>query len=387
MNKPRVIFPYTEAGFGHIMPMNCIADKFEELYGDKVECVRSQFYTESGDKMLTAFEKRLMHDVVSTNKNALYGRIQTFSMDLFGSRASIWGAMTFLKMGSKKHGIKHMDELKPDLVVSTHFSTNYYAKKCKSKPLTAVYFPDIVVNPMYMYPCDLLLVSADTGYERALKRHKRRFNKNNIAKVPFMIRKEAYNVTGSKQEIRKELGLDENKFTVMLAEGGYGLGKMEEICKIILERDLPVTLIPVCGRNTQLYEKFTKLKSKGNTDFRPIGFSDKIFELLAASDVFCGKSGASMSSEPCFFGVPHIITKCTTNIENHNAEYYINRIGSAMKIFNPKKVVDKIEEFIKNPELLTPYRQAAAAHRADYGVEECAHRIFGLLCTKFPGLK
>ena len=151
MSKPRVIFPYTESGFGHIMPMNCIADKFEELYGDKVECVRSQFFTESGDKKLSALDKRLKQDVVNSNKSTLYGHIQTFSMELFRTRLSIWGAMTFLKMGSKRRGIKHMDELKPDLVVSTHFATNYYAVHCKSKPLTAVYFPDIKKKPMHIY--------------------------------------------------------------------------------------------------------------------------------------------------------------------------------------------------------------------------------------------
>ena len=387
MKKPRVIFPYAEAGFGHIMPMNSIADKFEEMYGDKVECVRSQFFTESGDKKLAAVDRLMQNDVVKANKCTLYGHIQTFSMDFFGTWLSMWGAMTFMKPGSKSRGIKHIDELRPDLVVSTHFATNYYAVHCKSKPLTAVYFPDIIVNPMYRYPCDLLLVSATTGYERALKRHKRRFNKDNLVRVPFLIRKEAFEVTESKKELRKKLGLDESKFTIMLAEGGYGLGKMEKICKIILERDLPVTLIPVCGKNEKLYKKFLKSKSKGNTDFRPVGLSDNMFELLAASDVFCGKSGASMTSEPCFFGLPHIITKYATSIERYNGEYYINTVGSAMKIFKPSKVVDKIEEFIKNPALLEPYKKAAEAHHSEYGAEECAKKIFGLLCTRFPHLK
>lgn len=386
MKKPRVVFPYTEAGFGHIMPMNSIADKFEEMYGDKTECIRSQFFTENGDKKLAKLEDRFKKDVVASNKSTLYGHIQTMSMDFFKTRLSIWGAMTFTAMGSKKSGIRHMDELKPDLVVSTHFSTNYYAVNCKSKPLTAVYFPDIIVNPMYMYPCDLVLVASDMGYERALKRNKRQFNKQNLAHVPFLIRKEAFEVKESKTELRRKLGFDENKFTVMLAEGGYGLGKMEKICEIILKRDLPVTLIAVCGKNKKLYEKFKGLKSKGNTDFRPVGLSDNMFELLACSDIFCGKSGASMAAEPCFFGVPHIITKYSSGIERDNGNYYIKNVGSAMKIFKPAKVADKIEEFMKNPEKLKPYSDSAKNRRAEYGAEESAKRIFELLKTRFPEL-
>ena len=71
MRKPRVIFPYTEAGLGHIMPMNSIADEFEKLYGDKVECVRSQFFTESGDEKLEIYQERLKGEVVKHNKRSL----------------------------------------------------------------------------------------------------------------------------------------------------------------------------------------------------------------------------------------------------------------------------------------------------------------------------
>ena len=52
MRKPRVLFPFTEAGLGHIMPMRAIAAKFEELYGDKVEIIRSAFFQENGSEEL-----------------------------------------------------------------------------------------------------------------------------------------------------------------------------------------------------------------------------------------------------------------------------------------------------------------------------------------------
>ena len=52
MKKPRVVFPFTEAGLGHIMPMNSIADEFERLYGERVGVVRSHFFKETGGKCL-----------------------------------------------------------------------------------------------------------------------------------------------------------------------------------------------------------------------------------------------------------------------------------------------------------------------------------------------
>lgn len=387
MDKPRVLFPFTEAGLGHIMPMNSIADEFEKLYGDKVECVRSNFFADSGNKNLKIFEDRLASEVVHHNKSTAYGFFATFNMEFWGVRLSSWATMKFLKLGSRKPAYKYMDELKPDLVVSTHWATNYYAKKCKCKPLTVMYCPDAHVNPLFRYPCDVAMVSNSAGYETALKRHPRRLNEENFKLVPFLIREEAFTIHATKQEARRKLGFDENKFTVVLAEGGYGIGKMADICKIVIDRDLPVNLVAVCGRNEELYKEFLSLQTKGNTNFYPMGLIENMFEVLSAADLFCGKSGASMSAEPCFFGVPQIITKYATNIERYIGKYYVEIVGSALKIFKPDKVVDKIEDFLARPEELEPFRRNALAQRQNYGAEECAKIIFDLLCIKFPHLK
>lgn len=387
MDKPRVIFPYTEAGLGHIMPMYSIADAFEKLYGDKVECVRSAFFTESGEKKLQIFEERLKSEVVKHNRCTFYGFFATLNMEFWRVHLSTWATMTFLKLGSRKLGYKYMDELHGDLVVSTHWATNYYAKKCKSKPLTAMYCPDAHVNPLFRYPCDLVMVSNKAGYDLAMSRHPFRLNEDNFKLVNFPIRQHAYDISAPKSEVRKALGFDEDKFTVVLAEGGYGIGKMAEICKLVLKRDLPITLVPVCGKNDELYKQFLTMKSKGKTDFRPQGLVDNMFEILYSADLFCGKSGASMIAEPCFFGIPQIITKYATNIERYIGKYYVETVGSGLKIFKPEKVVDKIEEFLNDPGKLEPYRKAALAIHDNYGAEQCAKLIFELLCTRFPHLK
>lgn len=387
MSKPRVLFPFTEAGLGHIIPMRSIADEFERLYGDKTEVVRSNFFTEAGNKNLEIFEYRLAHEVEKHNRHTSYGYFVTFNMEFWRINISTWATMKFLKTGANKPAFDYMDKLAPDLVVSTHWATNYYAKKCKCKPLTVMYCPDAEINPLFSYDADIVMVSTSTGYKNARKKHPIRFNDKNLMQVPFLIRDAAYKVTTDKRELRRKLGLDEDKFTVVLAEGGYGIGKMEEICKIILERDLPLNLVPVCGKNKALYEKLQGVKSKGNTTFKPMGLVDNMLEVVASADVFCGKSGANMCAEVCFFGLPMLITKYATTIERNIGRYYLDTVGNALKIFKPKKVVDKIEEFMKNPALIEPYKKAAEAQRSNYGATECAHHIFDLLCTKYPELK
>ena len=199
MKRPRVVFPYTEAGLGHIMPMNSIADEFEKLYGDRVECVRSDFFTETGNPDLIRYEKHLADSVIEYNKHPCIGFFATFNMDFWGTAISSWGAVVYIEQNAAEAGIAHMEELKPDLVVSTHWATNYYAMHMKERPLTAMYCPDVKVNTLFRYKCDLTLTSMPTGYRRARRMHFRRYNDDNIKLVPFLIRKEAFSISTDKK--------------------------------------------------------------------------------------------------------------------------------------------------------------------------------------------
>ena len=42
--KIKVLFPFVEAGFGHIMATKSICDAFEKKYGDYCEIVRRNFF-------------------------------------------------------------------------------------------------------------------------------------------------------------------------------------------------------------------------------------------------------------------------------------------------------------------------------------------------------
>ena len=88
MKKPRVVFPFVEAGLGHIMPIKSISDEFEKKYGDRTEVVRSAFFTESGNGVLAEYEEGLRREVQKHNRHPFYGWFSTFSMDFWGTRLS-----------------------------------------------------------------------------------------------------------------------------------------------------------------------------------------------------------------------------------------------------------------------------------------------------------
>lgn len=379
MAKIKVMFPFVEAGFGHIMTERSICDAFEKKYGQYCEVIRSDFYKEKGSQAMKKFEDRLCKEVRLYSKNNLYGYASIFAMNVFGSKISSWFVMEKLVKNAFKDSVNYMEEINPDVVVSTHWATNYYAVKSQKKPYTVMYIPDAHANALFRYHADLSLISMKEGYERARK-FKKRYNDNNFKLVPFAIRPQAYEVTGSKQEIRQKLGHDD-KFTLYVTEGGYGIGMAEELCKRLIEEDLPISVIVVCGKNPELYDRLSKLKSKGNLSFYPYGFCDNVLELIASSDLYLGKSGNGLA-EAAFYGVPIVVTHSSNDIEKLIAEHYVAHVKDAVRIFNVKKCLDFIKGAVNGSDEYLELKKNVKP-REEFGAEGIADVIFEEINKKF----
>ena len=384
MKKIRVLFPYVEAGFGHRMPMKALEQTFREKYGDKVEVISSEFYTETGDKYLAKYERMLARQVRIYNRAPIVGYLATGSCEFFGSVLSSFASMRLIAPIACRRGIKRMRELAPDVVIDTHWSPHYYAERIKPKPLTIMYCPDAQLNKLFEYRCDLVLISMPKGYEKGLR--KRRFNEDNLKLVPFLIRNEAFDVCRDKKELRRSLGLPEDNFTVLLVEGAYGIGKIEKTTKLLIKQHIPLTVISVCGTNEKLYERMRGFEASGEVTFKPYAFADNMLELQAASDIFCGKSG-NMLAEATFYGNPSVVTHFANLIERNIADHYLNTVGCAVKEFSPEKAVELILRFAQDEALIEPYRRAARDYHANFGSEGAADAIWQRITENFPELR
>ena len=378
--KPRVVFPFVEAGFGHIMAEKSIADAFEKKYGEYFEVVRSEFFKETGSEAMLKFEKRLCNEVRMYNKCNFYGYLNIACMNLFGPRISSWFIMSKLYKNLFRDSMEHMRELKSDCVVSTHWATNYYAERLENKPITAMYGPDAHLNALFRYPCDLDMISIPEGYKRALKKFPRRFNEDNLKLVPTAIRQEAFSVERDKSVLRNKLGL-QDRFTVLLMEGGYGIGLTEKICRLLLEKDLPINLIAICGKNPELKARLDKLGTGLKTAFYPFAFCENILEYISASDLYLGKSGSGLL-EPAFFRIPIVVTHSANTIEKLIAEHYVSYVGDAVRIFDAEKSVKFIEDALNGSEKFKAM-QNSVDKLQDFGGEGIADEIFEKLNAKF----
>ena len=375
--KPRVAFTFVEAGKGHVMPELAICEAFEKKYGDRVEVVRSQFYTETDDADMRRFEDGFIRTVQLQSRSRIYGKASMIAGSICGDALAQRFVMSMRYPDSKadKPAVGHLRELAPDIVFTTHWATAFYANKLKGeRPYTMLFCPDAYSNGMFNVDVNDFLITTPEGLDQV--RRRRMYAGGNASLVPYPIRNEAFALHGKRNELRKELGIAPDAFTVVLADGGYGMAQLVATVKELAKSREKMTVIAVCGTNEAGCEELRKLTPSPSVDLRVYGFTKDMLKFVASADLFVGKSGANSMAEPTFFGVPIIITKCITPIESGIKKYYVKKVGNARYIPDPVKAAEAVRRYAEHPEELKPFAAMSAGLCANYGAEAIADLIY-----------
>ena len=123
---------------------------------------------------------------------------------------------------------------------------------------------------------------------------------------------------GQKEEIRRREGLDQNRLTLLLTSGSFGLGPLSQVLDGVRDFSEKVQAIVVCGRNE---EQKKTLQAKGFPfPVKVYGFVSNMDELMEASDLVVAKPGGSTATESLAKGVPMVVLDPIPGQETGNAD-------------------------------------------------------------------
>ncbi|MFN8674422.1 MAG: glycosyltransferase [Candidatus Sericytochromatia bacterium] len=151
------------------------------------------------------------------------------------------------------------------------------------------------------------------------------------------------------EELKEKYELKKDLFTIMIIMGGYGSYSIYKYSKLIEELNLPVQIIACCGKSKSLYENVTKLSKESKTPIKVLGFTDKLPELMAISDVIISKPGSVTVVESINQNLPLLIDASNYIMwqEKGNAEYIEeNKIGMAFR--SETDLSEKIKFLVTN---------------------------------------
>jgi 1,2-diacylglycerol 3-beta-galactosyltransferase len=131
----------------------------------------------------------------------------------------------------------------------------------------------------------------------------------------------------SREQARAELGLGDGEFAVMLLFGGKGSPEMEPLTAALLALEPKLRVIAVCGENPRLHARLEPLEAQAGGRLLRFGFTDRVAELLAASDLLVTKPGPGSLAEAFHQRVPVVVTRNVHTIpqERFNTDFVRER--------------------------------------------------------------
>jgi len=182
---------------------------------------------------------------------------------------------------------KELDDHPADLAISV-FSTgaSAFSKIAPQYPSMkhVVFSTDVTPHRLWVHPnVDLYLVTSEVA-ERAV----RRFQPDaRVLVVQAPVRDPFYRPP-TQQAARSSFGVPARERCVLLTTGAWGLGPVAQAAEAL--GDAGVHVLAVAGRNPKLEQRLRTVADRQPL-VQPFGFTDRIPDLMAASDLVITSSG------------------------------------------------------------------------------------------------
>jgi len=125
----------------------------------------------------------------------------------------------------------------------------------------------------------------------------------------------------ARAQLRREWGLGDDGFVVLVLFGGKGSAEIEPLAARLLAADEAWHVVAICGDNPRLYERLAPIEAASRQRLHRVGFTSQVSELMAASDLLVTKPGPGSLAEAFHRRLPVVVVsnRYTVPQERFNA--------------------------------------------------------------------
>ena len=259
-------------------------------------------------------------------------------------------------------------QYQPDAIVSVHPLLNHAALRARadagmqSVPIVTVVTDLGRVHEGWLLPeADLTVVPAREVYARAIERG---VPPDRLMLIGHPIHPRFEDVSATKAEVRKKLGLPVDATVALLMAGGEGGGKLLPTPLGLARAGLDFHLVVVTGRNAALRQKLNELAPSLATPMTVLGFRNDVPELMRAADLLVTKAGPGTIAEASVAEVPVVVYDYVPGQERGNLDY-VRTNGIGVVALTTSQVISSVARIVHNQERLANMRaqQTAVAPR------------------------
>ena len=255
---------------------------------------------------------------------------------------------------------RYMQELRPDLVVHTHFlAPPILSHLAANGQFSAPQFTAVTDHDPHRFwyagGIKRWFLPSETGLEKLAR---------------WGIDRDAITVSGmpihpkwlrepDRAKVLADWRLPTDRKVVTLSGGtDFTCGPVVRIARRILQLCPEISLVVLGGRNKKLLGRLGKLASEVDGLF-PVSFTDRICELVRVSSLMVTKAGGITTAECLAAGVGMILPKPVPGQEAENARYFKSN-GAAVVTRRYSDVPKEVRRLLDTPEELARLRDNAA---------------------------
>ena len=363
--KQKILLTFIESGFGHISSMNSVYDALREKYSDYYDIEKSYIMREDGYKSLKWMESFITKQVQNTNGIPGFGKFVFPFIKFLGGHKLLRFFHRQMARKSFAEGLQALKNRAPDVIVTNHYFTDLlaveYKRRINPDVVVVNYNPDNTLHSFWDNRDGVFIVNDEYAYEMALKY---KFKRENLRLVTPCVRECVEKCTLSRELLREKHGLPADKFTVVLADGAYMMGRGPRFAKKLIKSGLPITLCIIAGNNIDRYNYFKavadgkkRLKVKDGMTLKVYPFLDDAYELYGAADLFLTKGGPNAVLDSVYMNTPVMINYCPHVIEESTARVFVKTLGTGETAFTSGRAVKRIRQLMSDNSPLLAYER------------------------------
>ena len=174
--------------------------------------------------------------------------------------------------------------------------------------------------------------------------------------------------------LRKTYGLDKDRKTIFLMSGGFGVGPIEQILLSLNSCNVDIQVITVCGHNEESYDDVELLKERLKYPVILFGFTEKVAELMAVSDLMISKAGGLSVTEALDSRLPMILFASMPGQETWN-EHFLLGSGAAEKAIKAEDIPVIVNKMLLSKDVYASHKEAIDRVRKPYAAERIADTV------------
>ena len=366
----KILIFYGSYGGGHLAAAKTIKAYLEENYTNQVQvemidCI--EYINKVINKVSTEAYKELA-------KKAPWVWKQVYTNSQHGALSRI--STTTNKLMAHKLNIL-LQEVKPDLIISTHpFSTQMCAilkDKNKIKCKLGTVMTDYHTHDQWLVSYKNVDYFFVANQQMKVDMIMKGINSQKIFVTGIPV-SERFLKKYDKSKICEELGISPDKQTLLFFAGGeFGLGRNSTymILKVLIRLFKDLQVIAISGKNKQMNRKFQELvkNTKSENRIKIFEFTDKIPEIMSISSAVITKAGGLTITESLVSHLPIAIINPIPGQEVENTQYLVDN-GVAIWIKKNDSPARALKNLYKNQDILFDMAKKAKGMAKPHATEE-----------------